>query len=105
VQRRAPRLLGVVVDDRLRLVVEGGEALLKRLGVVVLPARERLAGDVVDARRLGRVELLVVRAARRRVDQPAADALDERLVGDLELNNVVDLADALRGTGEPWALG
>ena len=40
-------------------------------------------------------EFLVVRSARRRVDQAATDALDEGLVRDLELDHRIDLAELL----------
>mmetsp|Transcript_22516 Transcript_22516/g.51880 ORF Transcript_22516/g.51880 Transcript_22516/m.51880 type:complete len:206 (+) Transcript_22516:668-1285(+) len=76
--------------------MEGDEPLLQRLLGVVLPLDQRLAGEVVEAGRLGRRELLVVRSARSGVHKPAANALDQNLVRHLELDHGVDLAGALR---------
>lgn len=44
---------------------------------------------------LGRGELDMVRAARGHVDEAAADTLDQHFIGHLELEHVVDLADAI----------
>lgn len=88
------RLL-VVAHDGGGLLVVGGQALLEGLGVVVGPLDQRLARDVVRHGHLGRVEGLVVAAARGRVHQPARDARDEQRVVDLQLHGVLELLVAL----------
>ena len=74
----------------------GGEALDKRLRVVVRALDERLARDVVRHGLLGRVEHLVVRPARRNVEQAPRDPLDKQLVVDGELKDYVNLGVPLR---------
>ena len=97
--RRVDRLpdarLAVVVGDGGRLLVVGDEALAQGLFVVVRALDERLTGDVVFHRHLGRVKQLVVAAAARRVDEAAGDAGDEQLVRDLELHDMVKVLVAL----------
>src|SRR5690242_1442965 len=55
--------LAVVLDERLGLAMIDREAIPHRLLLVVLALRERLAGHVVAARDLRRLEPQVVRAS------------------------------------------
>lgn len=68
----------------------GGQTLGKGLGVVVGTLDQRLAGDIVNHVLLGRVEDLVVRAARGRVHQAAGDTGHKEGVVDLQLNGVLE---------------
>lgn len=63
---------------------------MERLCRVVRALDEGLARDVVRHGLLGRRKLLVVRAARRRVDEAARDARHEEVVVDEELDGVLD---------------
>mmetsp|Transcript_16232 Transcript_16232/g.43734 ORF Transcript_16232/g.43734 Transcript_16232/m.43734 type:complete len:260 (-) Transcript_16232:22-801(-) len=83
-------LLGIVVNDRGSLCVEGTEALAECGLVVIRALDERLACLVVAEghERLGK--LFVVTPAAGRVHHAPGDALDEELVVDLHLNNVVE---------------
>ena len=47
--------------------MEGIDALFKRVGIVVFALLERLAREVVESRRLSRVELKIVHTARSHV--------------------------------------
>lgn len=82
--------LGVVLSERRRLLVIGVEAFLERIDVVVGAALERLSSHVVDHGHFGRVELFVVGAAARLMDETSCDASDEEIVVDLELNYGVE---------------
>lgn len=68
---------------RLCLGVEGGQAGLECLCIVVLPADEGLAGDIVLAGGFGRSELFVVGAAARWVYQSAGHTLHLRGTHDV----------------------
>ncbi len=94
-------------------LVVGRQTLLERLGVVVGPLDERLAGDVVGHVLLGRVDcgggrpqslavgasarsppgltLAVVAPARGGVDETASDARNKEPVRHLELERLVEL--------------
>jgi hypothetical protein len=80
----------VVPNDRCGLGVICDEALLKGLGVVVGALDEGLASDIVDHVALGRIEDLVVRAARCGVNETTSDARYEERVVDLELDGVLE---------------
>ena len=82
--------VAVVVDDRAGLLVVGTETLAESALVVVGALDERLAGDIVDHGGLRGVEDLVVRAAGGGVHETASDTGDEKLVGDLELDGVLE---------------
>ena len=82
--------LTVVVNDGAGLLVVGTKTLAESALVVVGALDERLAGDVVDHVGLGGVEDLVVRAARGGVHETASDTGNEKLVGDLELDGVLE---------------
>jgi hypothetical protein len=81
--------VAVVVNDRASLIVVGTETLAESALVVVGTLDERLAGHIVDHAGLGRVEDLVVRAAGGGVHEAASDAGNKKLVGDLELDGVL----------------
>lgn len=66
----------------------GHQTLLEGVGVVVRTLDQRLASDVVLHVLLRRVEDLVVRAARGRVDQTTSNTVDQQLVVNLELNGI-----------------
>ena len=83
-------LLGVVLSERRGLLVIGVEAFLERIDVVVGAALKRLTCHVVDHGHFGRVELFVVGAAARFVDETSCDTSDEEIVVDLELNYGVE---------------
>lgn len=82
--------VAVVVNDGASLLVVGTETLAESALVVVRALDERLAGDVVDHVGLRGVEDLVVRAAGGGVHETASDTGDEELVGDLELDGVLE---------------
>jgi hypothetical protein len=81
--------VAVVVNDGAGLLVVGTEALAESALVVVGALDERLAGDVVDHVGLRGVEDLVVRATGGGVHETASNTGDEELVGDLELDGVL----------------
>ena len=97
----------VVVDQRPRLRAIDLEALPHRLLAVVVALDQRLAGDVVLALDLRRIELDVVGAARGGVHAAPAHALDDLVVGHVDLEHVVDRArrppSSLRPAG--WCAG
>lgn len=68
-----------------------GQTSLESLLVIVASLDEGLTRDVVGHGSLGRVEDLVVRPARRRVDETAGDAGNEEAVVDLQLNRMHQL--------------
>ncbi len=72
-------LLGVVVEHGPRVVREHLEAVANGLWLVVLPLDQVLAGLVVLAVNLGRVEQGVVHAARAGVDPTVLHAVNDRL--------------------------
>jgi len=82
--------VAVVVNDGAGLLVVGTKTLAESALVVVGALDERLAGDVVDHVGLRGVEDLVVRAAGSGVHETASDAGDKELVGDLELDGVLE---------------
>ena len=82
--------LAVVVNDGAGLLVVGTKTLAESALVVVGALDERLAGDVVNHVGLRGVEDLVVRAAGGGVHETASDTGDEKLVGDLELDGVLE---------------
>jgi len=73
-----------VLDQRRGLLVVDREPPLDRGGVVVRAVDQRRAVDVAEALALGRVEGQVVLVAVRGADPPAADALDQQLVGHVD---------------------
>jgi hypothetical protein len=81
--------VAVVVNDRASLVVVGTETLAESALVVVGTLDERLAGHIVDHAGLRRVEDLVVRAAGGGVHKATGDTGNKKLVGDLELDGVL----------------
>lgn len=81
----------VVVDDRGGLGVVSSQTLGEGFGIVIGTLDQRLSGDVVLHVNLGRVEDLVVRAARGRVDQAAGDTSHQQRVVNLQLNGVLEL--------------
>jgi len=81
--------VAVVVDDGAGLLVVGTKALAESALVIVGALDERLAGNVVDHVSLRGVEDLVVRAARGGVHETTGDTGDKKLVGDLELDGVL----------------
>jgi hypothetical protein len=80
----------VVAHNGLGLLVEGDEALLEGVGVVVGSLDQSLAGDIVNHLLLGGVEDLVVGSARGGVDQSAGDSGHQQIVGDLELHGLFE---------------
>mmetsp|Transcript_33674 Transcript_33674/g.72842 ORF Transcript_33674/g.72842 Transcript_33674/m.72842 type:complete len:317 (-) Transcript_33674:76-1026(-) len=84
-------LVRVVLDDGSSLGVESRQAGLDGLGVVILSLDQGLAREVVQSRRLGRRELLVVGPAAARVDPATRHTLNQELIGDLEAEDLVDL--------------
>src|SRR5687767_5076773 len=66
------RLLLIVRDERAGLTAIDLEALAHRVLAVVVALHERLAGHIVPAGALGRVEFLVIHAARSGMRAPAA---------------------------------
>mmetsp|Transcript_4825 Transcript_4825/g.10299 ORF Transcript_4825/g.10299 Transcript_4825/m.10299 type:complete len:265 (+) Transcript_4825:131-925(+) len=85
----------VVVQHGVGLTTESLEAGADDVDVVIATLHERLAGDIVDASHLRRVELGVVAAATGLVDPTPADALLHNLVVDLELHDLVQLGTLL----------
>lgn len=79
----------VIIANRGGLGVVGSEALGECVGIVIGTLDQRLAGNVVLHLLLGRVEDLVVRAARGRVHQTAGDTGDEQGVVNLQFNGVL----------------
>ena len=82
--------VAVVVNNGAGLLVVGTETLAESALVVVGTLDQRLAGDIVDHGGLRGVEDLVVRATRCGVDEATGDTGDKELVGDLELNSVLE---------------
>lgn len=64
----------------------GDQSLFQRLDVIVCALDESFARNIVGHGFFGRMEDLVVRAPRGRVDQSACDAGYEDVVGDQQLN-------------------
>lgn len=85
----------VVFHNRGGLVVVCPKTLLQGVGVVVGALDQRFTGDIVLHLLLGRVEDLVVRAARSRVDQAASNSGNQEGIIDLQLNGVLKLLLAL----------
>lgn len=81
----------VVLDNGGGLGVVSRQTLGEGLGIIIGALDQRLAGDVVLHVILGRVEDLVVRAARGRVDQTAGDTSHQQRVVNLQLNGVLEL--------------
>ena len=81
----------VVVDNGGGLGVVGSQTLDEGVGIVIRTLDQRLSGDVILHVLLGRVEDLVVRAARGRVDQAAGDTSHQQGVVNLQLNGVLKL--------------
>jgi hypothetical protein len=81
----------IVLDNRGGLGVVGSQTLGEGVGIVIGTLDQRLSGDVVLHVLLGRVEDLVVRAARGRVDQAAGDTSHQQGVVNLQLNGVLKL--------------
>src|SRR5690348_16245362 len=89
--RIAARLpLRVIGDERLGLRMIDREPLAHRLLAVVRALDQRLAGDVVAAGDPRRIELDVIGASRPDVDAPPAHALDDRRIGNVDLDHVVE---------------
>jgi hypothetical protein len=82
--------VAVVVNDGASLLVVGTETLAESALVVVGALDEGLASNVVDHVGLRGVENLVVRAAGGGVHETTSDTGDEELVGDLELDGVLE---------------
>ena len=66
----------------------------KTYGIIVWPLCQRLTGDIVDHRRLGRAKVRVVHAATRDVHQAATHAANDRLRGNVHVDDEVDAAAA-----------
>lgn len=84
----------VVVDNRGCLGMVGGQSLFQGCGVVVGTLNQGLAGNVIFHVLLGRVEDLVVRASRGRVDQSASNTRNEESVVNLQFDGVLELLTA-----------
>lgn len=82
-------LFGVVVEQRLAVLLELLEACAVRLLVVVRALGEGLSGDVVAAGNAGPVESCVVHAAGRLVHPSAGDALENDGEWSLDGNDQV----------------
>src|ERR671931_15883 len=80
----------VVVDERARLRAIDFEALPHRFLAVVVSLEQRLAGHIVFALRLRRIELDVVGAPRRRMHAAAAHTHDDLVVGHVDLEHAVE---------------
>src|SRR5258708_4486485 len=91
--RRAPAC--VVTDERTGLLAVHLEAMAHRFFAVVVALHQRLAGEVVVACALGRVELHVLGAPGGRMHAPSAHALDDIAVRHVALEHVVDRHDGL----------
>src|SRR5207248_2142513 len=85
----------VVVDERARLRAIHIEALLHRLLAVVVALDQRLAGHVVLARDLRRIERQVVAAARSGMYAAAAQARDDLVVRHVDLEDVIERASCV----------
>lgn len=81
----------VVFDDRGGLGVVSRKTLLQRLGVVIGTLNQGLAGDIILHIVLGRVEDLVVRPSRGRVDKTSRNSGDQEGIVDLKLNSMLEL--------------
>src|SRR5260221_3790482 len=86
--RRAPAC--VVTDERTGLLAVHLEAMPHGFFAVVVALHQRLAGDVVVAFALRRVELHVIGAPGGRMHAPPAHALDDLAVRHIDLEHVVD---------------
>jgi hypothetical protein len=82
--------VAVVVNNGAGLLVVGTETLAKSALVVVGALDQRLASNIVDHVGLRGVEDLVVGATRCGVDKATGDTGDKELVGDLELDSVLE---------------
>ena len=81
----------VVGDDRGRLLVVGGEARGHGFAIVVRPPREvRTSALVANALGAGPVELVVIAGAAVGAGESADDALDQRLLIDLDGDHLVE---------------
>lgn len=85
----------VVVSNRGSLSVVCHQTLVQGVDVVVGTLNQRLAGDVVLHVLIGRVEDLVVRPSRGRVDQTASNSCDQKGIVNLQLNGVLELLVAV----------
>ena len=98
--RAAVGPLAVVADQRLGLLVIDLKALQDGLFLVVVALDQRLAGDVVLALDLGRIELDVIGAAGGDVHATTAHAGDDLAVRHVDFEHVVDRhAGILHGLG------
>src|SRR5258708_18248137 len=86
--RRAPAC--VVTDERTGLLAVHLEAMPHRFFAVVVALHQRLAGEVVVAFALARVQLHVIGAPRGRMHAPSAHPLDHLAVPHVALAHVLD---------------
>mmetsp|Transcript_6315 Transcript_6315/g.25625 ORF Transcript_6315/g.25625 Transcript_6315/m.25625 type:complete len:609 (+) Transcript_6315:468-2294(+) len=92
--------LRVVIDQRARLRGIDVEALADRGFLVIGALDQVLAGFVILALDLGRIELDVVGTTRRRVRAAAAHAFDDGIEGHVDFEHVIELdAGGLHGIG------
>lgn len=88
------------------LIVICAQSLLQYLGVVVGSLDQRLAGDVVLHRFLGRVEDLVVGSTRGRMNQTAGDSINEQLILYLQFDGMFQrLVAGIKHVVETLGLG
>ena len=85
----------VPLDQRLRLLMVGRQALLDHLGLVVVADHQLAAVDVADALLLRGVELEVEDVAALLAGPPAAEPPDDLLVGDVDHQRGAHLAAEL----------
>src|SRR5450432_2710210 len=84
------RPFGVVVDEWLLLRMINGQSIQHRRLLIIDTLDQVLSSDVILARYFRRIELDVIRAARSHMNAPTAHALDDRTVGYVDLQHVVD---------------
>src|SRR5688572_7248345 len=88
---------GVQGDERGRLRMVKREPMLDRLGGVVLALRQRAAALIADARLLRRMifQMIIALAGGVGADPPARKALERLLIGDVQIDDVRQLAAKL----------
>mmetsp|Transcript_48396 Transcript_48396/g.92598 ORF Transcript_48396/g.92598 Transcript_48396/m.92598 type:complete len:254 (+) Transcript_48396:155-916(+) len=80
----------VVVNHRRSLCMECSKSRFEGLSIIVLAFDQWLACEVIFSWNLGRRKISMVRSSACRMNQATRDTLHQNLIGDLEVQHLVD---------------